>query len=234
MPGCYGQYGTIGHDCLEKYALGELAEYELSDYYKSNFDKAVTEFFPYNKNVDLREKYYQQGLEYFNSFSGFGDREILQVEGEYLFKIGDYNFTGKIDLECPAEIIDHKSKAEQHLKRLNKNHDKPSYLTMLDGRFIHKDNFKQLYIYSIPFFNKYEKYPEILSLNMFRIMDWYSIKFNLEDFEEAKQWAINQIDSIYAAEKFEKGADASSYWCSNVCGQRLNCVHSDRYLGVEA
>jgi len=233
IEGCFGQYGSLIHDCLEKYALGELAEYELLSYYKDNYNKFVTESFPPNAYVDLGEKYYNQGYDYFESFDGYDDRKILAVEQEYKFKIGDYNFTGVIDLECPNEIIDTKTKAEQHLTRLTKKHEpKENYIQMLDGRYIHKDNWKQLYMYSIPFKNKYGKYPNLLSLNMARVKDWYTVKFDEKLFKEAEQWAINKITEIYNCEKFIRGNDTSDFWCEFVCSQRLNCKYSNSYLGV--
>ena len=234
ISGCFGQYGTLIHNCLEKYALGELAEYELSSEYKNNYSKIVTEDFPPNAYVDLGEKYYNQGLEYFNTFEGFGDRKILGIEQEYKFKIGDYNFTGVIDLECSGEIIDHKTKGKQDLKRLTKKHKKEDYVEMLDGRLIHKDNYKQLYVYSMPFKEKYGDYPKILSLNMAKIQDWYSIKFNDEHFEESRQWILSNIKDIYNTEKFVKGDDTTEFWCNHICGVRLSCKYSDKYLGVEA
>lgn len=233
IDGVFGQYGSLMHDILEDYLNGKLAEYELSEKYKDNFDKKVTEYFPKNAYVDLREKYYTQGLEYFDTFAGFDDLNILGVENEYFFKIGDYNFTGKVDMETDSAIIDHKSKAGQHLKRLNKNHVKEDYVTMDDGRFVHKDNFKQLYVYCIPYYEKHGHYPQKLQLNMVRIGDWYSIDFNMEDFERAKSWVLTQIDRIYKDNVFEKGDDVGDYWCNNVCGSRIHCVHSAKYMGLE-
>ncbi len=233
LTGCYGQYGTLIHSCLEKYARGELAEYELSNEYRYNFDKIITEPFPDNAYVDLREKYYNQGLDYFNNFEGFRDRKVLGVEEEYFFKIGDYNFTGKIDLEFQTEMVDHKTKKEQHLLRLTKKHNKEDYIQMVDGRYIHFDNFKQLFIYSIPYKEKYGIYPEFLSLNMIRFGDWYTIRFSKEYFERARQWVMEEIDKIYKTNDFNKGEDVDNYWCGVVCSQRLNCPYSDRYLGIE-
>ena len=233
LPGCFGQFGTINHDLLEAYAKGELEDYELANEYKNRYGDVVTEPFPPNKYVDLGDKYYNQGLEYFSSFEGFEEFDITGVEEEYEFKIGEYNFVGLIDLETPDSIIDHKTKGEQHLKRLTKKHNKEDYVQMLDGRYTHKDNWKQLYIYSIPYFVKYKTYPKFLSLNMVRINDWYSIEFNEKHFEESQQWVLTQIESIYQTNEFLKGNDVSDFWCGFVCSQRLNCKHSNSYLGLE-
>lgn len=230
LKGAYAEFGNLCHDCLEKYAKGKLAEYELSEFYINNFDKYVKAKFPYNKYVDLKEKYYEEGLDYFNTFSGFGDRKILSVEKKYNFKVDKYNFTGKIDLECPDEIIDHKTKKEQHLKRLTKKHNKDDYIVMPDGRYIHYENFIQLYIYSIPYKNKYGYYPKKLSLNMLRVQDWYTVDFDPYFFDKSKQWVVDKIKLIYKAEKFTKGEKVDSYWCNSSCDQRLNCPYSDFYL----
>lgn len=231
IAGCYAQYGLLFHDCLEKYALGELVEYELFSYYKDNYYKYVTEDFPPNRNKDIGQSYYEQGIDYFASFSGFGDREILGVENEYLYKIGDYNFKGYIDLECPDEIIDHKTKRKQHITRLTKRHDKSKYLTMIDGRFIKFEEFIQLYLYAIPYYNKYGKYPKYLSLNMARINDWYTVEFDMNRFNEAVKWAIDKIAEIYKAKDFPAGKGINSYWCDFSCGQRLNCDYSSAFMG---
>lgn len=232
IEGVFGQYGTLIHNILERYAKGELVEFELSSEYKNNFSKIVTEHFPHNNYVDLGERYYNQGLEFFNNFEGFGDIKILDAEQEYFFKIGNYNFTGKIDLECVDQIIDHKTKGELHVKRLTKKHNKNDYIQMVDGRYIPFGYFIQQYTYCIPYKEKYGVYPKKLSLNMVRINDWYEIEFNMNDFERAKQWLIHRIEEIYKTEEFVKGTDVTPFWCNCVCSQRLNCVYSDKYLGI--
>lgn len=230
VSGAFAEYGSFIHLILEKYALNKLELWDLSGYYKKNYRKHITTNFPPNAWVDLGERYYYQGLEYFNNFEGY-DREILAVEKDYNFKIGKYNFRGIVDLECPGEIIDIKTKKEQHLTRLTKRHDKEDYITMLDGRFIHKDNFKQLYIYSIPFKETYGEYPKLLSLCMVRANDWYTVKFDRDLFDEAYGWAIDEVTKIYNAKEFPKGKDISEFWCEHICGQRLNCEYSNAYLG---
>lgn len=215
---------------MEKYALGELAEWELSSYYKKHYPDEVTVDAPPNAWVDLGERYYHQGLDYFNNFEGY-DREILAVEHDHNFKVGKYNFRGIIDLECPEEIVDIKTKREQHLTRLTKKHNPDDYITMLDGRYIHKENFRQLYIYAIPFREEYGEYPKLLSLSMARANDWYTVKFDKKLFNEAHDWAVDEIDRIYNAKEFPKGRDVSEFWCEFICGQRLNCKYSNAYMG---
>jgi hypothetical protein len=230
IEGVYAQYGSLCHALLEKYAKGELADFELAHEYEDSFDVYVTEPFSYNKYVDLREKYYAEGLEYFSNFNGFGDRKILGIENEYTFKVGKYNFTGKIDLECENEIVDHKTKKSQHLVRLTKKHNREDYIALPDAKYLHYENLIQLYIYSIPYYNKYGKYPQYLSLNMLRAKEWYRAEFDPVFFEKSKQWIVDKIEKIYSAKSFGKGDKADAYWCNNSCDQRLNCSYSDKFL----
>jgi hypothetical protein len=95
--GAFGQFGELCHNILERYAKGELESYELSKEYKDNFDKIVNCPFPPNKYVDLKDKYYEEGLLFFDNFEEYENIKIIGVENEYSFKIGKYNFTGKID-----------------------------------------------------------------------------------------------------------------------------------------
>ncbi len=227
--GCFDQFGTLCHNCLEKYAKGELAEYELSKEYKDNFDNIITGYFPFK----LRDNYYKKGIEYFDNFNGFDDREILGVEEEYFFKIEDYNFRGKLDIECPSEIIDHKTKGRLHLLRLTKKHNKNDYIKMIDGRYIHFTDFVQQYTYCIPYKEKYGKYPKLLNLNMVRLNDWYTVEFNEDDFERSKKWLTNKITSIYNAKEFLRGENITEFWCSYICSQRYNCPYSDKYIDTQ-
>lgn len=230
IKGFFSQYGDFIHHILEKYALGQLSEWELSSYYKKNYSQHVVANAPPNRYTDLGEKYFLQGQEYFDNFEGY-DKEILAVEHKYLFSIGKYKFRGILDLECPEEIIDIKTKRAQHLKRLTKRHNKEDYITMLDGRFIHKDNFKQLYIYSIPFKDNYGNYPKRLILNMARAHDWYVVEFDKKLLDEACQWVADKIAKIYNAKEFLKGKNVSAYWCDYTCGSRLHCKYSNAYMG---
>lgn len=71
MDNAFAQYGRLCHSILEKYAKDELEDFELSMEYASRYDSTVTlPFPPYPKGY--AEKAYNEGLSYFDSFSGFG------------------------------------------------------------------------------------------------------------------------------------------------------------------
>lgn len=237
--GAFGQYGGFCHKLLEKYFKNELMSFELSDEYTKNFTTEVNAYFPPMKNVDLAAKYYEQGLEYFNNFDGFDDKyEVLGVESQYKFKVDKYNFTGIIDIELKNieenyyELADHKSKSKQDKNKLSKKDNPEDYIQLVDGRYIPFSLAIQLYIYCIPFKEKYGEYPKYLNFNMFRINDWYKFEFNLNDFERSKKWIVDTIEKIYNDSTWSKGKDVTDFWCRFTCGMNIHCEYSDKYLGV--
>lgn len=228
-PGAFGQFGGFCHDILENYAKGKLEVFELSKKYKDDFEKVVSCPFPPNKYVDLKEKYYEEGLNFFDNFEGYDDVKIIGIENKYDFKVGKYNFTGKVDLETEGKIIDYKTKKASHLERLTKKHNKEEYITMTDGRFIKFDDFIQLLLYSIPYKEKHKKYPDFLVLDLIKANDKYIIKFEEPLLHRAIKWVEKKIQEIYNTKEFKKGEDLDNFWCDWICGQRYNCQHSSRY-----
>jgi hypothetical protein len=201
----FGQFGTHCHKILEKYANNELEIFELLPEYEMTYWETVTEKFPPNKYKDLGESYFNQGLEYFENFEGFDEYEILGVEEEVKFKIGEFNFTGFIDLVLRKDgiiINDHKSKSKLSKK------EKEKYL-------------KQLYLYSIPIKEKYGEYPKELWFNMIRFNEIIKEQFQMNKLEETKEWALNSINSILN-EKDWKPTN-SDYFCRFICGVRELC-----------
>jgi CRISPR/Cas system-associated exonuclease Cas4 (RecB family) len=249
---CYGQYGTFCHELLEQCANGKLEVYELTDKYIEGFDAAVKEPFPNNNYVDLREKYYNQGYDYFESFEGFDDYEILAVEKRVEFVLADkYKFVGVIDLvvrDSNGEIliIDHKSKTI--FKRMfqcltcgkrytAETADKRGYICtkkcqgkLDEDKTESKEFMRQLYLYSIAIFNEYGEYPKRLAFNFFRDRQTFYVEFDTNDLEEAIQWVVDAIENISRDNVFVPRK--SDYFCQNICGARHYCTDSDRYLGV--
>lgn len=202
----FAEYGTLMHETLEKFCLGELEVYELSTYFRQQFDNKSWDF-PYNSYVDLYSSYRKQGVDYLNCFENF-QGNILGVEKELNFIIGGYQFTGYIDLVLQDNngdiiILDHKSKSE--FKSIQ---EKREYT-------------RQLYLYAIQIFNEYGKYPTKFMFNMFRKQNIIVIPFNMSDLEETKTWMLNTIDVISKEEKFEASPD--EFMCNYLCNHRNSC-----------
>jgi len=217
IPSAFGLFGSFVHKILEKYFKGELLVFELSEYYKENFDKEVYVDFPPNAYVDLRQKYFEAGLDFFNNFSGYEDLEILEVEPEVNFYIDKYCMRGFIDLVAKKSnnkiiIIDHKTRAGFKSKK-----ELDEYL-------------RQLYLYSIPIVDKYKEYPEELILNMIKEKRDITVSYDVRKLEEARIWAISTIEMIKNDVEFK--AKPSQFFCDYICSVREYCPNSNKYLGI--
>lgn len=202
----FAQFGTFCHKLLEEYAKHELEVFELSSKFQDDYYTNVTEWFPFKK---MGEGYFNKGLAYFEGFEGFDDYNILGVEKEVKFSIDRYKFIGYIDLLAEHKlnktihIIDHKSKGEFKTKE-----EENTY-------------FKQLYTYSIPVIKEQGKNPDSLIFNMFRNNKWLERKFDINEFEESKEWCLDIINKIYNDDEFVPKSE--KFFCSYMCNHRHIC-----------
>ena len=136
------------HKILEKYEKGELSLFELNQYYEDHFDDEIPHDAPPNKFVDIRQSYYEKGIEYLNEIDlMIDDYDILGVEMKVEFEISGKKFVGYIDLLVQDKktkeviIIDHKSASIKILKNGSvSKKDQEHFLAFK----------RQLYLYSIP------------------------------------------------------------------------------------
>jgi len=218
----YAIFGKYCHKILEKYAKYELKNEELSDYYTNHYKEEVTNLV-FDMPDETIEKYYNFGLDYFQNCDLDLDKyDVLGVELKCNFKIGDFNFIGYIDLllrdKLTQDIIveDHKSSEFPIGKRggIKKKKEKDYVLYK-----------RQLYLYCQDVFNTYGVYPKFLRWNYFREKQWLTLPFIQEEFEEAKQWAINTINDIYEENEFP--ANQSFFYCRNLCNYRNSCEYKN-------
>ena len=220
-PSAFSQYGSFCHELLEMYFKDDIPDFLMLNYYNEHFTQNVTCDFPPNRYTDLAQKYYKQGQDYFESFIGFEDKykEILEIETEFFFNVGDYKMKGFIDLAArnyyqQIEIIDHKSKSKPKSK-------------------VEKEKlYRQLYLYSIPIFEKYNQWPSRLNFNMFKLQDWYCKDFSIDELEQSKMWALGIIHDVENDTEFnaiDPKKDKMDYWCNFVCGMREICPNSMCY-----
>ena len=209
----FAEFGSLCHSVLERYAKEDLELFDLSNIYKSEFANEVVHNFPPNKYVDLHDKYYNAGLEYFENFDGFEDK-VLESEQQYNFKVGKYDFTGFVDLVLEDGegliVCDHKSKSKFKNKR-----EQAEYL-------------RQLYLYSIPIKEKYGRYPSKLRFNMFTQGNEITVPFDMDALSDAIDWATTTIERIYKDNDFN--INCSQFFCDNLCGVRMHCTASYKYL----
>ena len=232
------QFGTLMHKILEMYAKSELSLFEISQYYIDNFDEYVTYNFPPNKYVDLREKYYEAGLDYLDNIDlDFDNYEILGIEKLVKFQIDGYDFIGFIDLllrdKRTGEIIieDHKSASIGILKSGN--------IAKKDRE--HFESFKkQLYLYSIAVIEEYGKVDK-LKWNLFKDRTYIEILFDEKEYKESIQWAAETIKLIESetewgiSKDFLEAIEKHKYppfYCMNLCSQRYKCEARNEYLSL--
>lgn len=214
----FAEFGSYVHSILEKFYKGTLSIFELSSYYEEHFDENITLSAPPNKFVDLRQSYYQKGLDFFDNLPDFDfDKyEILGVEKEIHFTILDKPFIGFIDLllceKKTGNIImqDHKSASIKFLK---------------DGTPSKKDvdhvlEFKrQQYLYSKAIKEEYGIFPYILQWNLFKDQFLYKIDFNENDYNDSIKWAEDTVKLIIN-ECMWLPDNSNSFYCNFLCGYR--------------
>lgn len=203
----FSQFGGFVHEIMERYAKGELEIFELSGVYRDNFEKRVNLKFPPNNFVDLGETYYNDGLNFLNSFNGLDGFEVLGVEDEFEYEVEhegrNFIFNGFIDLELRRKsdnkliCWDWKSKA-----KFKSSEERYKYA-------------RQLYLYSRYMKDKFGQFPDELWFGMFRKQIIDKIKFNQDDYEEAFQWLSDGVDKTRNAIAFEKVED--EFFCGNLC-----------------
>lgn len=216
----FGQFGSFVHKILEMYAKEELSLFELSMYYQEHFDEEITIPAPYNKHTDLRQSYYEKGLDYLDNIDLIlDDYEVLGVEKEVRFTIGGYDFVGYIDLllrdKNTSEIIilDHKSASIKILKSGKVSKTDQSHFLEFQ---------RQLYLYSKPVIEEYGKVA-FLEWNLFKDKNHIRIPWNKDDYEAALKWAEETIKLIGHEVNWEPNVDW--FYCKTLCGQKAHCEY---------
>lgn len=212
----FSQYGTFCHSLLEGWARQEIPAIALADVYEAGYDQAVTRSFPpFPKGMG--EKYFDQGLQYFAAFDGFGDQyEVLSAEEKFELDIGGYRFVGIADLVLrdresgDITVIDHKSKSSATMKK-----------ELATFR-------RQLYVYAAFVKQKFGVYPKYLKFNLFRENQWVTEAFDPAAFEETMAWVTRTIESILFETEWK--VSPSSYFCRFVCGCLDACPAKDAIL----
>ena len=201
---------------LEDWAKNKIPSFALAEEYEKRYDQAVTHSFPpFPKGMP--QKYYDAGLQYFESFDGFGeDWEVVESESKFQINVGGYPFVGIVDLVLRNKqsgelwVIDHKSKSASSMKK-----ELPVFR-------------RQLYTYAAFVKEKYGVFPNKISFNMFKEGTFIDEPFNLEQYNETMDWIVDTIESIL----FETDwlVSPSSYFCRFVCSCFDFCPAKDAVL----
>ena len=203
---------------MERWAKGELMSFELADAYEAEYDEAIKHYFPpFPKG--MAGQYYDEGLQYFQSFDGFGDdKEILSVENKFELDIRGNRFVGIADLVLQDKktgdiiVIDHKSKSMNSMK-------KAQY-----------ENTRQLYTYAAYVKERFGEFPTLLQFNMFRYGVNINEPFAMERYEETMDWIERTIAQIKAEKEWK--VSSSGYFCRFICSTRLHCPVGEEIMNA--
>lgn len=206
---CFSSFGCEVHSLMERLAKGNITLWDLVSTYEWEFDAAIPESFPDSKFCpNMRQLYYNQGLEFLKNFPGFNGKKILEVESQFDIPIDDWTFTGIIDLVFEDEsghliLQDYKSKSAFK----NKN-EQAKYA-------------RQLYLYSLYIKEKYGRYPDTLRFLMFRKNRTVDIPFDINGLNEAVSWAKNTVKEIRDCWDYYPSCD--DFFSQHLCNHRETC-----------
>lgn len=210
----FSDYGSFIHSIIEKRLTGQLKQEDLVAYYLMNFRHEVVGIAP---SKAIFQSYFNQGLEYLKQMS-FPYSTIHAIERKVDFFVGNKQFTGIID--CVAQdgdeliILDNKSRAL-------KPRSGRSIPTKTDLEL--DEYLRQLYLYSIPFRDEFQRSPNRLEFNCFRTQQIISEAFCDEEFERTKEWALHTIDRITYNEEWSPDME---YWkCKHLCDHNHQCEY---------
>lgn len=207
----YAGFGSYMHRIHELFYTGVLKREELLQYYIEHFDEVG--------NHKGRSKYFVEGLNYFEGGMSIIPSSVVGVEQRINFKVGEYDFTGIIDLLYRNEdgtltICDHKS----HPLQPRSNRKKP---TASDKEL--DEYLKQLYLYAHGVHQLGLGSVGVLQFNCFRVMSTVENIYSKEKEEEAVEWAVNTIKNIESADEFPPFDDW--FYCHNLCDHREVCEY---------
>lgn len=209
----FSEYGTLLHNLSEKIHNGELLIWDIGE----EIDNGLNEF-KYRPPFPNMEKSYEAAIhkffeDFYEIFDGF---KVRSTEEEVVFLVGNKKFKGFIDLDAEHEfhgnvIVDYKTSKVYEGENLE-----------------HK--IRQLYLYSIAYYNKYGKYPDVL-IYIFTREKYDRVKiyeFNLEKLEDTKKWALDMVHKIetHDGEWTPRccSVDGSKdFYASQLCSYRNNC-----------
>lgn len=210
----YASYGSFMHELLAGFYSGKLGKEDMLDRFLTEFQDKVKGRRPQG---DLVSRYLESGVSYLSSFSPL-PFSTVGVELEIRFRVGGLPFLGFIDHlgEKDGEYYITDNKSRDLLPRSGKA--KP---TAKDREL--DDMLRQLYLYSVYVEETYGKPPKALCFNCFRTGKLIIEPFRQEAYEEAKSWALGEIEKIRSDTGFEP--NENYFFCNWLCDRSGLCKY---------
>lgn len=211
----FASYGSFVHAILASYLNGELCKAELAQFYLMHFKEEVLGKAPSGK---VFARYFDDGYRYFSDCE-FNTEGILAVEEFRGFKIGEHSFVGVMDYvrqnkDGSLVLGDHKSKdlkPRTHKRKPTKS-DKEldTYL-------------EQLYLYCMPFKERFGKFPDFLEFNCFRTGTVITEPFSIETYKRVIEKFSAEPASIALNEHWNPNIEY--FKCKYLCGKSNSCEY---------
>lgn len=209
----FAEIGSWCHSLLEAWAKDEIPSFCLAEEFASGYDDHV-KMAPPPWPKGLGEKGYQQCLDYFENFDGFGDEwEVVTAEEKFVINYQGYDISGIADLVLQnketgaVRIVDHKTKSQASMQK---------EITLYR---------KQLYLYAHWWIMTHEgEPPQDLVFNMIKTNELIIEPFSWEEYGASMNWFVDTIEQIKTADVFEDwGCNISKFFCGNLCDCFQSC-----------
>jgi hypothetical protein len=218
----FSEYGTLVHECFEKYFTGKVEGYELSQYYIKNYDSVVkTPLVGFSPG--LGDKYRQQGQTFFDYFSfNKEDYEILFVEDKIDTDLNNTKIVAKPDLVLKEKtskkiiLYDYKTATPFWENRANGKE-------MSDKKKI-EAYYKQMLLYTYALRKGMSIPVNEITLWFVRLDKRVTIPWELEKENKAVLEFDEIVNKIKAEEVFAYN-NSNSFFCNNLCGVRSFCKY---------
>jgi hypothetical protein len=241
----FAEYGLLVHGALEKYFKDELDIFELAGWYVDNYNEFVKTS-PPPFPVGMAEKYYDDGLEYFENFDFPKDEyEVISVEDSFNITLGENDVIIKPDLvlrhketkkyilcDYKTSVLFKPTNKEKDCIYLSKDNRKEMYtFKSLDKREDLKKYVFQMYLYCLGLKLKYDIQIEQIELWFIRQDRKLVFNFKQEKSKDAIDWFENELIKIKSERYWKPITDGltdkelakKSYWCNQICSFRSVC-----------
>lgn len=213
-PMFFSDYGSFVHELIADFYSGNKTAEQIKAEYLAEFKQKVRGRAP---NPKVFKNYFTDGLNYLKGLKR-PEFKVLSVENKVEFSVDDYSFVGFIDREEEdgdgLRITDNKSR---NLKIRSKRAKPTKADEELDHYLI------QLYLYSIPFKERYGEFPKNLCFNCFREQLLIKEPFQQEGFDNAVKWATDRIEEI--AKETEFRPNVEYFKCTHLCEMHDQCEY---------
>jgi len=222
----YGQYGTLIHNTMYQYFSDKLDVFELSQYFRDNYD-VVVQAYPPLYPAGMEEKYKEAGTEFFDNFSfNKEDFDIILNEEKIDFEFDDDELAGNIRFVAKPDLVLFKKDTGDFILVDYKTSapfrtDKRSGKETVDNKKL-EGYYKQMYIYTYALRNfKFTPIDKIV-LWFTRPDRKVTEKWKEKEEEKAIKWLKKEVSKIRKDDNFLYN-NSNAYFCNNLCSVRESC-----------